>query len=140
MLQPGGEVYGSAHHRVVHAVFAAEIADRAIAGVNTNSATQWSLDAAVAPFVRQFANTLLHSDRHLDAGQRIFLHTQRRRIAEEHDNGVTDILVDGRTVLQCDFRHLGEIVVEELGEVLRLHLVGDLGEADEVGKANRELR
>src|SRR5262245_16318064 len=47
--------------------------------------------------------------------------------------------VDGRAVLQRDLRHFGEIVVEELGEVLRLHLVRDLGEADEVGKADREL-
>ena len=100
---------------------------------------QRRLDAAVVPFLRQLADALLHGDRHLDAGQRVLLNAQRRRIAEEHDYGVADVFVDGRAVLQRDLRHFGEIVVEELGEVLELHFVGDFGETDEVGKANREL-
>ena len=107
MLQPRSKVHGAADHRIVHAVLAAEIADRAIARMNADPATQRRLDAAVAPFMSQFADTLLHGDSHLDAGQRIFLHTQRRRIAEEHDNGVPDIFVDGRAVLQRDLRHFG---------------------------------
>ena len=139
MLKPRREVHRAADHGVVHAVFAAEIADGAIAGVNADPAAQRRLDAAVAPFLRQFADALLHGDRHLDAGQRIFLHAQRRRIAEEHDNGVTDIFVDGCAVLQRDLRHFGEVVIEQLREVFRLHLVGDLGETDEVGEANGEL-
>ena len=139
MLQPRGEVHRAADHGVVHAVFAAEIADRAIAGVDADPAAQRRLDAAVAPFLRQFADALLHGDRHLHAGQRILLHAERRRIAEEHDDGVADIFVDGRAILQRDLRHFGQVVVEELGQVLGFHLVGDLGEADEVGEAHREL-
>src|SRR6185369_12691772 len=79
MLQPRGKVHGAADHRIVHAVLAAEIAYRAIARMNADPATQRRLDAAVAPFMSQFADTFLHGDSHLDAGQRIFLDTQRRR-------------------------------------------------------------
>jgi hypothetical protein len=41
--------------------------------------------------------------------------------------------------LQCDFRHFCEVMVEELRKVLRVHLIGNFGETDEVGKADREL-
>src|SRR6266480_2364150 len=67
MLQPRSKVYGAADHRVVHAVLATEIADRAISGVNADPATQRRLDTTVAPFLRQFTDALLHGDRHLDA-------------------------------------------------------------------------
>ena len=30
-------------------------------------------------------------------------------------------------------------MIEQLGQVLGLHLVGDLGKADKIGKTNREL-
>src|SRR5215207_9508330 len=40
VLEPRGEVHGAADDGVVHAVLAAEIADRAIAGVDADTAAQ----------------------------------------------------------------------------------------------------
>jgi len=81
----------------------------------------------------------LHSDRHLNACQCVVLHTKRRWIAKEHDYGVTNVFIDGRAVLQRDFRHFGEVVIEKLGEIFRSHFIGDLSESDQIGKANCKL-
>jgi len=40
------------------------------------------------------------------------------RVAEEHQHGVADKLVDGRAELERDPGHLVEIVVEQEGQVL----------------------
>jgi hypothetical protein len=139
MFQPRSKVHCPADHRVVHTIIAAKIADRTVSGVNADSAAQGRRDPNVGPFLRQFADALLHGDRHFNACECILLYSERRRIAKEHDNGVADIFVDRRPVLQRDFRHLGEIVVKELGEILRLQFVGDLGEPNQIRKTDREL-
>ena len=118
MLQPRSKVYRPTDHRVVHAIIAAKIAYRTIAGMNADPAAQRGGNTALGPFMRQFSGTLLHGDRHFNASERILFHTKRRWIAEEHYNGVANIFVDRCAVLQRDFRHFGEIVVEELCEIL----------------------
>ena len=52
VLEPRREVHRAAHHRVVHAVFAAEIADGAIAGVNADPAAQRRFDAGYCAIPR----------------------------------------------------------------------------------------
>ena len=60
-------------------------------------------------------------------------------IAEEHHDGVADIFVDGGAVLERDVRHLGQIAVEQIGQLLRFELVGGLGEIDHVGEEDGQL-
>src|SRR5215213_4772540 len=139
VLEPRGEVHGAADDGVVHAVLAAEIADRAIAGVDADAAAQRRLDAGVAPGAGELADALLHGERHRDAGERVLLDAAALGVAEEHHDCVADIFVDRRAVLERDLRHLGQVVVEELGQVLGFHLVGGLGEAGDVGEADRQL-
>ena len=94
---------------------------------------------AFAPDLGEFAHALLHGERHRDTGERVRLDAARLGIAEEHQDGVADIFVDRRAVLRGDLRHFGQILIEELGELLGLHLVGGLGEAGEIGEAYRQL-
>ena len=42
-------------------------------------------------------------------------------------------------MLERDVRHLGQIAVEQIGEVLGFELVGGLGEIDHVGEEDGEL-
>jgi hypothetical protein len=107
--------------------------------MNADSTTKRRDYAAVPPLVCQFTDAILHGDRHLNACQRVVLHTKRRRIAKEHDYGVANVFIDGGAVLQREFRHFSEVVIEKLREVFRLHFIGDLSEPDQIGKANREL-
>src|SRR4030095_12006701 len=83
MLQPRSKVYRPTDHRVVHAIIAAKIAYRTIAGMNADPAAQRGGNTALGPFMRQFSGTLLHGDRHFNASERILFHTKRCWIAEE---------------------------------------------------------
>ena len=73
------------------------------------------------------------------AGSRVLLQSTRLWVAEEHHDGVADIFVDGGAVFERDVRHLGEVAVQEVGKVLRLELLGGLGEIDHVGEEDGEL-
>jgi hypothetical protein len=42
-------------------------------------------------------------------------------------------------MLKGDLRHLGEILVEETGQILRLEIVGDLGEILDIAEKDGEL-
>src|SRR5215207_356623 len=67
VLEPRGEVHGAADDGVVHPILAAEIAYRAVAGVDTNTAAQRRLDTGIAPGAGELADALLHRERHPDA-------------------------------------------------------------------------
>ena len=60
-------------------------------------------------------------------------------IAEEDQHGVADELVDGAAVRQRDRRHLGEIFVEQLRDLLRLQPLGGRREILDVREEDREL-
>ena len=81
----------------------------------------------------------LHRERHLDTSERVLLDAARLGIAEKHDDGVAHIFIDCRAVFGSDPRHLRQVVVEELRQILRFHLVRDLGEIGDVGEAHGEL-
>ncbi len=55
-----------------------------------------------------------HDNSHLDAGERIFLDTFRLGVTEENQDGIADLFVDCSAIIECDLRHLGEIVVKQL--------------------------
>src|SRR5262249_4835422 len=89
--------------------------------------------------MRQFADTLLHRQRHLNTREGVLLNTEGGWIAKEQYNGITNVLVDCCTVLQRNFRHFGQVMVEQLREILRLHFVSNLGESNQIGEADRKL-
>jgi hypothetical protein len=61
------------------------------------------------------------------------------RIAEKGEDGVADIFVDGGAVFERDLRHLGEIAVEQVGELFGLKIVRRGGEIGDVGEEDGEL-
>ena len=85
--------------------------------MNADPAPQRRGDTDITPLMRQITDSLLHGERHLDAGERILLHSESRWIAEKHDNGVSNIFVYGRAVLERYLRHFSQVVVEKLCEV-----------------------
>ena len=64
--------------------------------------------------------------RHAHAGQRILLDALGLRIAEEGQDRVADIFVDGGAMIQRDLRHLGQVVVQQAGQLLGFEIVGGL--------------
>ncbi len=134
MLHPGGEVHRAPDHGVVHPVGTAEIADRAIVGVDADPAPQRLLDSGVAPYACELRHPALHRDRHLDAGKRVLLDAAGFRVAEEHHDRVADIFVDRGAVLRRDLRHLREVMIEQLREVFRFHPVGGFGKAGAISE------
>ncbi len=44
------------------------------------------------------------------------------RVAEERNDGVADVFVDRRPVVEGDLRHLGQVMVQEVGQVLGLQV------------------
>ena len=70
---------------------------------------------------------------------RILLGAACSRVAEERDNGVADVFVDRRPVVEGDLRHLGQIVVQEVGQLLGLQAVSGPCEIGDVGEEDGQL-
>ena len=138
-MQARRGVHGAADYRVVHPVLAAEVADGAVVGVDADAAAQRCFNSNVAPDVGKFVHPLLHGESHLHTGERVLLDTASLRIAEKHQDRVADVFVDRRAVIQSNFRHFRQVVIEELSEILGLHLVSGLGKAGDVRKEDRQL-
>src|SRR5437773_6297900 len=94
-----------------------------------------ALASSLTPLVS--GSQALYGDRHHDAGLGILLDASGFRVAKKQQHRVADILVDGRTVLECDGGHLGQVVIENVGKVFRLQVVRGLGEGSNVGKEDR---
>ena len=52
----------------------------------------------------------LHREGHVDARHGVLLDAPRLRVAEERQDRVADVLVDGGAVLEGDLRHLRQVV------------------------------
>jgi hypothetical protein len=78
------------------------------------------------PDARHFelGKALLHAPGHLQTGLRIGAIAPGLGIAEEDQHGIADELVDGAAIIMSDRRHLREIFVEELRQLLRLQPFG----------------
>jgi hypothetical protein len=59
------------------------------------------------------------------------------RVAEKDEDGITDVLVDRPAKLQSDLRHLSQIMVEELGQILGFEPLSRLRKAFEIGEKDR---
>src|SRR5215469_3655934 len=87
-LKPGGEVHAAADDGVDHPILAAEVADGAVARVNSDPAPEGFFDARRPPYALQVMHPRSPGDGHLDAGERVLVDSARLRIAEEDDDGV----------------------------------------------------
>src|SRR6516162_10092075 len=137
LFEPGCEIYTAADNGVVHPVLATEIPDGAETSINSNSTAWRFFNSRGSPHALQFTHSLPHGDRHLYACCCIRLNSFGIWVAEEDEDGVSDVLVDCPTKLQSDLRHLGEIMVEKLGQILGFQPFSRLGEAFEVRKKDR---
>ena len=61
------------------------------------------------------------------------------RIAEKCQDRIADVLIDGRAVGQSNLRHLGQVVVQQDCEFLRLEIVCRRGEIRNVREEYRQL-
>src|ERR1700757_1185303 len=132
LFKPAREIYTAADDGVVHPIVAAKISDCTEPGVNSSSTTWRLFNARGSPDAIQFAHFLAHGDRHFYACHRIRLHAFGLRVAEEDEDGIADVFIYRSTKFEGDLRHLREIVVEELRQVLGFQPFSRLGETFEV--------
>src|SRR6266567_3257331 len=138
-LQSRRQIHLVANDGVIHPVLAAEVADSAIAGVDTDPQLERLFQAGIAPLELKLAHSSLHCDGHVDAIDGVLLDTLRLRIAEECQDRVADVLVDGSTMIESDLRHLGEVVVEQTGQLLGFKIIGRSGEIRDVREEHGQL-
>ena len=62
----------------------------------------------------------------------------QRRVPERHDR-ITDVLIERAVVREDDVRHLAQVEVHELLELIRAHLFGQIGKAGDVTEQQRQL-
>src|SRR5262249_38296671 len=136
---PAREIHTATDDGVVHPIIATEVSDGAETGVDSSSATWRLFNARGTPDAIQFVHFLAHGDRHLHACHRIRLDAFGFRIAKEDENGVADVFVYRATELESDLRHLGQIVVEELRQILRFQTFSRFGETFEVREKDRQF-
>ena len=60
------------------------------------------------------------------------------RTPESHDR-VADVFIEGALIAEDDAGHIGEIAVEQVGELLRVEFFGDAGEAANVAEQDGDL-
>ena len=87
----------------------------------------------------KLAHPPLHRDGHIDARDGVLLDALCLRIAEERQDRVADVLVDGRAMLEGDLRHLSQVVVEQAGQLLGFKIIGRRGEISDVGEEHGQL-
>jgi uncharacterized protein YacL len=59
--------------------------------------------------------------------------------SEEEKHCITDKLVDGRAVLKRNHGHLGEVMIENVRQLLRFQIVRRFGEACDICETDRKL-
>src|SRR4029077_13169480 len=137
LFEPGRKIYTAADNAVVHSDLATEVSDGTETSVNSSSTTWRFFYTRGSPDAIQFAHSLAHGDRHLYACHRIRLNAFGVWVAEEDEDGVADVLVDRPTKLKSDLRHLSQIMVQELRQILGFEPFSRLREAFEVGEEDR---
>jgi hypothetical protein len=95
--------------------------------------------AQFQPTKLELTHPLLHGDRHLDAGDRVFLAAPTRRIAEEPDDRVPYVFVDRGAVAHGDLGHFDQILIEQVCQFLGFETVGGLGEIGDVREKDRQF-
>ena len=132
LLKPAREIYTAADDGVIHPILTAKIPDRTETCVDAGPTPWRFFYPHRAPGAIKFEHSLAHSDCHPYAGESVCFNALGLWIAEENEDRVTNVLVDRPTKLKSDLRHLGQIMVEELCQVLRFEPFSRLRETFEV--------
>ena len=138
-LQPVGKVHLLSDDRIIHALVAAEVADRREPGRDAHAHFEALPDTLGQPLAIEFADSLPHLQRHPHTGHGIFRDASGFRIAKEDQHSISNELVQRAAVLQDHACHAIEVAIQDEGHVLRLHALGLIGESDDIGKEYREL-
>jgi hypothetical protein len=107
--------------------------------VLTHADAERVLDARVAPLGVQLCEAPLHIKRHPHAGPGVLRFSIGFRIAKKDQNGIADEFVNRAPMRDGGIRHLGEILIEQLSDLLGLQPLSGRGKILDVGKENREL-
>src|SRR6516165_600610 len=119
-LQSGGKIGFSADNRVIHSIIASEIANVAKTSVYSHSDTDWILNTGIAPLGVKASNLMLHLNGHAKTRLCIIDISFSFWIAKKDQHCVANKLVDSAPMSEGDSRHLGEIFVEKLRNLLWL--------------------
>jgi hypothetical protein len=135
-FQARGEVHAVADGGVVEAVGRAQVADHRRARVHADAHAD--LRQPLRPqLLAQLRDVLLHLARRPQRMRRLLRVLDRR--AEHGHHGVADEAVHGAVVALHDGGGAGEVQVEDLRDVLGLHLLGERRESLEVGEEHGDL-
>jgi hypothetical protein len=103
-------------------VGAAEIADSAVAGVDGHPDLERPLLSCFPPLVLQLTHAALHRHGHANASFCILLAALGLGIAKKQEHCIANIFVDCRSMFERDHRHLGQVVIEQPGDLLGLEI------------------
>ena len=84
-------------------------------------------------------HSALHSDGHPHTGLGVLFDALEFRIAEKHEHGIADELVDSRSMFEGDPGHCREILVQDIRKILRLEILGNLGEILDITEEDGKL-
>ncbi len=137
-LEAGGEVHRVPHHRVVHLLRRTHVADDHLAGVDADARVKRiGAEVLLGDVLVENALHLLHADG-AEAGPCGVVGVLHRR-AEEGDDGVALVFVDGAALVEDDVTHLGEIAVEELHQIGRVEVLRYRRETFDIGEECGEV-
>ena len=135
-LKARGKVHAVAEHRVVEPVIASHVSDYGSSRIQPDSLLErFSRDRG--KLLLHLRELLLAFEGGLDGAPRVV--GLRRRRVPECDYRVALVFVDCPAVLEDDFRHRVEVLVEEVRQIGRVQALGNRGETLDVGEERRNL-
>lgn len=120
-------------------MFGPKVTHGAVSGVDPDTHAKGLMQAIVDPSVSQLFESLLHGDGHGDAADRVLLGALALGVAEKYHYCVTNILISGSAILEGYSRHLIQIVIQGIGQVLGFKTLCDGGKAHQIRKKYRQL-
>src|ERR1700687_339391 len=125
-----------ADDRVLQPLGAADVAGEDFAGIEADADGDRP-PALTAPLGVEPGDPALHGDRRLDCPVGVIAASQGR--PPERHHRVADELVERPAVLEDHGDHLGEVLGEQAGDLVRAHLLGERGEAADVGEQDDDF-
>ena len=130
-FQARGEVHRIAHGGVAVAQLRAHVADGSHTGVEPDADVEIWL-VLRPPLLPELGDPAHHLERGTTGSDGMAGLDEWR--APEGHHRVADIFVERARVVEHDLGHIGEILIEQKGQLLRVELLGDAGEAADIAK------
>ncbi len=136
-LEPRRQVHAVADDRVVELVLqGSDVSYHHLGGIDPDADAQVGL-ALGHPAGRQRRRGIAHRDGAV--GRAVGMVGVLDRLSPERHHRVADELVEGAARVLHDRGHLRQVLVEELDHLVRLHLLGNAGEAADVAEQDAQL-